>query len=131
MDVLRLFSESEKSQPQTLLYLMFICCLFLNSGSLCHRCVWTVTDGKESSSVTRLCSDSLGTPKYAAFISLDSLRVGWEEAPQNIYGLLEYKHFMCEWFSVAFFVNSTNVDQTLGKYTPKNGPNPVWNFIVL
>ena len=39
-------------------------------------------------------------------------------------------HFVCEWFSVAFF-NDTNVDQTPGKHIPKNRSNSLWNFSVV
>ena len=74
---------SLKSPPQTLFFLTFICCLLtqicLDSD---RRQILFFSD--------QICLDSLGSPKSAGSISLDSQVSGWGVAPQNMWGLLEY-----------------------------------------
>ena len=91
------------------------------------RYVWTVTDGKYSSSVTRSASTALGAPsQLALFPWTPEYQVG---GGSSKYVRVAWIHFVCEWFSVAFF-NNTNVDQNPGKHTPKNHSNSLCNFSV-
>lgn len=80
----------KESTPDSIVPDTYLLPFYARRDFLCHRCVWTVTDWKESSSVTSICADSLGSPKEAVFISLGSLSIGWKKAPQNNWDLLEY-----------------------------------------
>ena len=73
----RFFPKYEKSTPDTILSDIYLPPFPKLRDSLCFRCVWTVTDGTDSSSVTRSVLTALGAPSQRAlFPWTPSIRLG-------------------------------------------------------